>query len=89
MCDFQCLTNCPLPPGQDCLYDDPMIGAFEDDERSEFDYWRELHKVHREPGGATPRCPRCYSTKVRFDDLYARCLGCRYSELLIDFPTSQ
>lgn len=49
---------------------------------SKFEIWRETHKVHRDPGGVTPRCPRCYSTKVRISDPYIKCLSCRYSEFL-------
>ncbi|GAJ01344.1 unnamed protein product [marine sediment metagenome] len=39
-CSFQCLSNCPLPPSQDCLYDDPLIGMFDRVEYPKFFQWR-------------------------------------------------
>ena len=62
-------------------------------EYTEFELWRETHKVHKDPGGLVPRCPRCFSTKVSkrtniFGDELLYCQGCRFSELLIDFPVS-
>lgn len=63
-------------------------------EPTEFEEWRELHKAHKEPGGLTPRCPRCFSTKVAivhnsFGSEVLYCRGCRLSEQLIDFPSAR
>jgi len=55
----------------------------------EFEVWRENHRVHRDPGGVIPRCPRCYSTKVKVEEPYIRCMGCRYSEFLFDFTVAR
>lgn len=41
-CNFQCL-ECPLPPGVECLYDDPLIGIFEMTEYPDFFFWRFDH----------------------------------------------
>ena len=58
---------------------------------AEYMFWRQYHKVHRDPGGITPRCPRCFSTKVArvtnaFGVEVLYCRGCRLSEPVIDFP---
>ena len=59
------------------------------DEWTQHEVWRMEHKHHRDPGGVIPRCPRCFSTRVKIAPPYILCKGgCRYSEFLIDFPVN-
>lgn len=69
--NFEIEINCP-------------DGAVDEVCYSEFEIWRETHKAHKDPGGDTLRCPRCFSTKIRNDNTYIKCLSCRYSLLLWD-----
>lgn len=88
-CGFQCLSNCPLPPSQDCLWDDPLIGMFDLMEYPEHTFWRWDHEELVKPEPEDPmqsRCPRCYSTKIGFGYPYIQCFHCGYNEPLIDFP---
>jgi len=88
-CNFQCLSNCPLPPGQACLYDDPDIGMFDLIKYPEFFDWREDNKklVRPEPKDPTrTRCPRCLSVRVSIGYPYIKCKNCGYNEPWIDFP---
>lgn len=61
-------------------------GTWDEIELSEIEEWRREHKVHKEPGGDTLRCPRCLSTRVVIGELYGKCSACRYSVYLFDFP---
>lgn len=44
ICNFKCLTDCPIPPGRyadtDCIWDDPAIGMFDLIVYPEFFDWR-------------------------------------------------
>ena len=100
-CEFKCL-ECPYPPGQDCVWDDPLIGMFDRIEYPEFFWWRFNHlpekkkpyllmpdsmdEFYKEPEGKGYRCPRCLSTKVHFGDVWIKCKKCGYNETLIDYP---
>lgn len=91
-CSFQCLSNCPLPPGLDCIWDDPGIGSDNLIEYPEFTDWRWEHEdlVKPEPEDTTQtRCPRCFSTQVVIGYPYIECRNCGYNESLIDFPVSR
>lgn len=90
-CNFQCLGGCPLPPGMDCLWDDPDIGMSDLVEYPEFFWWREDNKKLVRPEPKDPmqtRCPRCFSTQVVIGYPYIECKHCGYNEPLIDFPIS-
>lgn len=92
-CSFQCLTNCPLPPGAyepNCIWDDPDIG--EPIEYPEHTFWRWDHEelVELEPENPLQtRCPRCFSTRVIIGYPYIECRNCGYNEALMDFPISR
>lgn len=95
VCNFKCLTDCPVPPGTyadtDCIWDDPLIGMFDRIEYSEFELWRDEHGELACPEPKDPsqtRCPRCFSTKFVIGYPYMECRHCGYSEPLIDFPIS-
>ncbi len=94
-CSFQCLSNCPLPPGMDCIWDDPVIDKEYAYEYPEFFFWRvnyedERNIKHTEPGDPMQtRCPRCLSTEVVIGYPYIECQHCGYNEPLIDFPISR
>lgn len=88
VCTFECLTHCPLAPGEDCFWDDPGIGMFDLVEYPEFFWWREGNKklVRREPKDTMrTRCPRCLSVRVGIGYPYIKCKNCGYNEPLIDF----
>lgn len=90
-CTWRCLSNCPLPPGMDCIWEDPDIGEFDLVEYPEYFWWREDNKklVRREPKNSLrARCPRCFSTKIVIGYPYIECRNCGYNEPLIDFPIS-
>jgi len=58
-------------------------------EWSQHEAWRLNHKHRKDPGGVILRCPRCFSTKVEIEPPYILCKGgCRYSEMLIDYPVN-
>jgi len=95
-CNFQCLTNCPMELlGKDCLWDDPLIGMFDEYQYPEFFFWRVDHEdecgiKHTEPGDPMQtRCPRCLSIEVVIGYPYIECRHCGYNEPLIDFPISR
>lgn len=91
-CNFMCLTECPLPLEQDCIYDDPGIGMLDLIEYPEFFWWQENHKklVRREPKDPLrARCNRCLSVRVTHARLLITCKNCGYAEPLIDFPCSE
>ncbi len=95
-CDFKCLSNCPLLPGEPCLYDDPDIvdrPGFDDElfeaEFPDFSWWREFNEelVKPEPEDKhKKRCPRCFSTEVTNCDQFIFCGNCGYNEPLMDYP---
>ena len=90
-CSFQCLTNCPLPPGQDCIWDDPDY-PLDRYEYPEHTFWRWDHEDLVRPEPVNPlqtRCPRCFSTAVIIGYPYIECRNCGYNESLIDFPISR
>ena len=64
-------------------------GAVEPYIPTNFEWWRETHKVHRQPAGDALRCPRCYSPRIKIDENYAKCLSCLYSVYLWDFPETR
>lgn len=87
-CNFQCLSGCPLPPGMDCIWDDPGIGMFDLIEYPEHWGWRLDNEklVHPEPKDPMlTRCPRCFSTQINIGYPYIECRNCGYNEPLIDF----
>lgn len=98
VCTFKCLTHCPLPPGRDCIWDDPgaPFNGFDDDfdalfeaEFPDFSWWREFNEelVRREPKDPTQtRCRRCWSIKVDVGYPYIQCRNCGYNEPLVDYP---
>jgi len=100
-CNFQCLSNCPLPIGSDCLYDDPDLLAFDLVEYPKFYFWRDEHGVRpledwtvNDPNPMMPRCPRCHSTKVGSGYMFPnysvmQCHQCGYNKPLIDFPSAK
>jgi len=45
-------------------------------------------KPYVEPKTRNLACPKCHSPKVQVDCLDITCLGCGYSEPLMDFPIS-
>lgn len=90
-CSFQCLSNCPLPPGIDCIWDDPLTGMFDLVQYPEFFWWRVDNEELVRPEPEDPmqtRCPRCLSTEVAIGYPYIQCKHCGYNEPLVDFPIS-
>lgn len=90
-CNFQCLSNCPLLPGLDCIYDDPDF-PLDVYQFPEFTFWRWEHEELVKPEPEDPmqiRCPRCFSTEVTLGYPYVECENCGYNEPLIDFPISR
>jgi len=91
VCTFQCLTHCPFPDGE-CIWDDPLIGCFDEVEYPEFFWWRIIHEEecsikHTEPDNPMQiRCPRCLSVEVDIGYPYIECQHCGYNEPLIDYP---
>lgn len=93
-CWFQCLSDCPLPSEEPCIWDDPDIPLPKDQDifYDEFYLWREENKklMRREPKDPLrARCNRCLSVRVAHADLLITCLNCGYTEPLIDFPCSE
>ncbi len=102
VCTFQCLTHCPLPPNQDCLWDDPGIGEDLEVVYPDFFWWRlnnlpedkqplivtpdSMDEFYKEPEGNVQRCNRCLSTNVHFGEEWIVCKDCAYNEPLYDFP---
>ncbi len=90
VCNFKCLTECPLAPDGGCYYDDPSYPLYPLDliEYPEFEIWQEMHEelVKPEPEDPVqPRCPRCLSIQVTFGYPYIECTNCGYNEPVIDF----
>ncbi len=95
ICNFKCLTRCPLPPGRyepNCIWDDPDIGMFDFYQYPEYTFWREDHEELVRPEPIDPmqtRCPRCFSVQVIIGYPYIECKHCGYNQPLVDFPISE
>ncbi len=86
-CDFQCLSNCPLPPGQDCLWDDPEFGMFDLVEYPEFFWWRleQVFDNSEEFLEITPDMMNKYFKEPE-DPMQTRCRRCLSTEVVIGYP---
>lgn len=85
-CDWQCL-NCPLPPGQDCLWDDPSIGEFDLVEYPEFFWWR-FNRIFGDSDEFLEITPDMMDEyfKEPNDPLQTRCPRCLSTEVTRGYP---
>jgi len=86
-CNFQCLSNCPLPLNQDCLYDDPDIGMFDLVEYPEFFWWR-FEQVFGNSSEFLEITPDMMDEYFKEPDnpLQSRCPRCHSSRIVIGYP---
>ena len=84
VCTFECLTHCPLEPGQECYWDDPSYPILDDLSLEEcYALWRDINESLAQPEPGNPmqtRCSRCFSTQVVIGYPYIECKNCGLSE---------
>jgi len=85
-CNHKCLTECPIP-GQDCYWDDPLIGMFDLVEYPEFFWWR-FERIFGDSNEfliITPDMMDEYFKEPE-DPLQTRCPRCFSTQFIIGYP---